>query len=177
MKRRRFIGLAGLLLLVEAGAAALPLEFDPSRDAVADVASAVRQAKLEGKRVLVAVADVDEYALALQLRLPDGRRDVGGQWCAWCRIMDRFFAGNDQARTMRDTHYVWVKVNWSKENRNEALLSRWPKIVGYPHLFVLDDDGRLLHSQDTSLLEQGRGYDAGRFVAFLERWRSTPLGR
>ena len=156
MKRRRFIGLAGLLLLVEAGAAALPLEFDPSRDAVADVASAVRQAKLEGKRVLV---------------------DVGGQWCAWCRIMDRFFAGNDQARTMRDTHYVWVKVNWSKENRNEALLSRWPKIVGYPHLFVLDDDGRLLHSQDTSLLEQGRGYDASRFVAFLERWRSTPLGR
>ena len=156
MKRRRFIGLAGLLLLVEAGAAALPLEFDPSRDAVADVASAVRQAKLEGKRVLV---------------------DVGGQWCAWCRIMDRFFAGNDQARTMRDTHYVWVKVNWSKENRNEALLSRWPKIDGYPHLFVLDADGRVLHSQDTSLLEQGRGYDAGRFVAFLERWRSTPLGR
>jgi thiol:disulfide interchange protein len=156
MRRRRFIGLAGLLLLAEAVAAGLPLDFDPSRDAVADVASAVRQAKLEGKRVLV---------------------DVGGQWCAWCRIMDRFFASNDQARAIRDTHYVWVKVNWSKENRNEALLSRWPKIAGYPHLFVLDDDGRLLHSQDTSLLEQGRGYDAGRFVAFLERWRPPPHSR
>ena len=156
MRRLRFVACAALLWLASAAAAELSLKFDPTRDTVADVASAVRQAKLEGKRVLV---------------------DVGGEWCAWCRIMDRFFAGNDQARAIRETHYVWVKVNWSKENRNEALLSRWPKIHGYPHLFVLDADGSLLHSQDTSLLEQGRGYDAGRFVAFLERWKRSGASR
>ena len=148
--------IAALTLGASASAADLPAKFDPARDAVADVATAVTRAREEGKRVLV---------------------DVGGEWCAWCRIMDRFFAGNDHARSLRDTHYVWVKVNWSKENRNEALLSQWPKIDGYPHLFVLGSDGRLLHSQDTSLLEQGRGYDARKFIAFLERWKPPPAKR
>jgi len=150
MRRLRMLALGAMLLSASASAADLPLKFDPARDAVADVAGAVGQARQQGKRVLV---------------------DVGGEWCAWCRIMDRFFAGNERARTIRDAHYVWVKVNWSPENRNEELLSRWPRIDGYPHLFVLDVDGRLLHSQDTSLLEQGRGYDAGKFIAFLERWK------
>lgn len=149
--RRTIVGAAAALMLwASASAGELPTNFDPARDAIADVAMAVKQAKQEGKRVLV---------------------DVGGEWCAWCRIMDRFFAGNARARALRDTHYVWVKVNWSKENRNEALLSQWPKIDGYPHLFVLGADGRLIHSQDTSLLEQGRGYDARKFIAFLERWK------
>ena len=96
--------------------------------------------------------------------------DVGGEWCAWCHIMDSFFAANEQARALRDANYVWLKVNWSKENKNEALLSKWPRIDGYPHLFVLDADGSLVHSQDTSLLEQGQGYDAAKFVAFLRAW-------
>jgi thiol:disulfide interchange protein len=127
----------------------LPLKFDPKRDAARDLATAVQLAKSQGKRVLV---------------------DVGGEWCAWCHIMDRFFAATEEARAVRDAHYVWVKINWSKDNTNEALLSRWPKISGYPHLFVLDADGRLLHSQDTSLLEAGKGYDKAKFVAFLQKW-------
>jgi len=127
----------------------LPVKFDPKRDAARDLAVALQLAKAQGKRVLV---------------------DVGGEWCSWCHIMDRFFASNDQARTLRDANYVWLKVNWSKENKNEALLSKWPRIDGYPHLFVLDADGRLVHSQDTSLLEEGKGYDAAKFVAFLKAW-------
>jgi thiol:disulfide interchange protein len=127
----------------------LPLKFDPTRDAAKDIATAVQLANAQGKRVLV---------------------DVGGEWCSWCHIMDRFFAANEEARTLRDAHYVWVKVNWSKENKNEAVLSQWPKIDGYPHMFVLDADGRLLHSQDTSLLEQGKGYDREKFLTFLRRW-------
>ena len=150
MRGLRIAALAALMLFAGAAVADKPLGFDPARDAVADVAAAVSQAQREGKRVLV---------------------DVGGEWCAWCRIMDRFFAGNAPARTLRDANYVWVKVNWSRENRNEALLSRWPKIDGYPHLFVLEADGTLLHSQDTSLLEAGSGYDADKFIAFLERWK------
>ena len=109
----------------------------------------------------------------LQLAKAQGKRvlvDVGGEWCAWCHIMDRFFAANEEARALRDAHYVWVKVNWSKENKNEALLSQWPKIDGYPHLFVLDADGRLLHSQDTSLLEEGKGYDSGEVRRVPAQW-------
>ena len=100
-----------------AHAADLPSKFDPARDAAADVAHAVAIAKAQGKRVIV---------------------DVGGEWCTWCHIMDRFIAANDNVRSLIDAHYVWVKVNYSKQNPNDALLARWPKVAGYPHLFVLD---------------------------------------
>jgi thiol:disulfide interchange protein len=132
-----------------AAAQDLPAKFDPARDAAKDVATASALARSQGKRVLV---------------------DVGGEWCPWCHIMDRFFESEADARALRDAHYVWLKVNWSKENKNEALLSRWPKVAGYPHLFVLEPDGTLVRSQDTSELELGKGYDKAKFVAFLKRY-------
>ena len=141
--------LVSVAFAATACAADLPSKIDPARDAAADVAHAVAVAKAQGKRVIV---------------------DVGGEWCTWCHIMDRFIAANDEVRSLIDAHYVWVKVNFSKQNPNEALLGRWPKVAGYPHLFVLDTSGALVHSQDTSALESGRSYDAARFIAFLERW-------
>ncbi len=67
--------------------------------------------------------------------------------------MDRFFTANVDLKRYRDTKYVWLKVNWSAENHNDAFLRRYPAIKGYPHLFVLDANGRLLQSQDTEELE------------------------
>jgi len=66
--------------------------------------------------------------------------------------------------------YVAVKVNYSRENKNEEVLSRFPKIKGYPHLFVLDAKGTLLHSQDTGTLEKGKGHDPEKVMEFLKRW-------
>lgn len=131
------------------GAQSLPAKFDPKRDAQQDVATAVAMAKAQDRRVLV---------------------DVGGEWCVWCHILDRFVAANADVAAVRDANYVWLKVNWSPDNKNEALLSRWPKIGGYPHLFVLDSDGKLLHSQETGSLEFGRDYDKAKFLAFLRAW-------
>jgi len=149
---KRFLcTLAALLLFTPIAGVAqnLPVKFDPSRDAAKDVATAVVAAKAQGKRVLV---------------------DVGGEWCPWCHILDRFVAANPDVQALRDAGYVWVKVNWSKENKNEAVLSRWPAIKGYPHLFVLDADGKVLHSQDTAMLEAGKDYDKAKFVEFLRKW-------
>jgi thioredoxin-related protein len=128
-----------------------PEKFDPARDAARDVAKAVALAKAQDKRVIV---------------------DVGGEWCSWCHLLDDFIASNDDVKSLVGSRYVWVKVNYSKENRNEAFLSRWPKVAGYPHLFVLDADGNLLHSQDTGELEAGRSYDKAKFVAFVRQWAS-----
>jgi hypothetical protein len=88
----------------------------------------------------------------------------------WCRVMDRFFAANRDVRQLRDANYVLLKVNYSDENRNEAFLRRFPPVAGYPHFFVLDTTGRLLHSQDTSVLEAGKDYDAAAMRAFLVKW-------
>jgi thiol:disulfide interchange protein len=124
-------------------------KFDPARDPAKDVAAAAASAKKQGKRVIV---------------------DVGGEWCSWCHILDRFLDDNADIRAQLDRNYVWVKVNWSKDNKNEAYLSRFPAIKGYPHLFVLDADGKLLHSQDTGALESGKGYDKAKFADFLRSW-------
>ena len=156
MKKLLLAFLTIFLLVLPAARAAgsLPDRFDPTRDAAADVATAVAMAKAQGKRVLV---------------------DVGGDWCSWCRLMDAFFAANADARKLRDDNYVWVKVNWSPQNRNEALLSRWPRIQGYPHLFVLDGAGRLLHSQNTGLLEatEGERYEKSKILDFLRDHRPS----
>jgi len=140
-----------VLLAVACAAAALELpdKFDPARDPARDVAAAAAAAKAQGKRVLV---------------------DVGGEWCVWCHIMDDFIAANPDVRAAVDANYVLVKVNWSRENKNEAFLSAYPRINGYPHLFVLDGDRKLVHSQETDVLEQGRGYDKTKFLAFLRKW-------
>jgi thiol:disulfide interchange protein len=127
----------------------LPRKFDPTRDPAKDVAAAVAQAKAKGKRVLV---------------------DVGGEWCKWCHILDRFFESHPDLDAQRERGFVLVKVNWSPENKNAAFLSRWPAVKGYPHLFVLDGDGKLLHSQDTGLLEAGADYDLAKVDAFLRKW-------
>lgn len=146
---RIVISLYFTLLSVTATGQALPAKFDPQRDAAKDVATATAMAKTQGKRVLV---------------------DVGGEWCKWCHILDRFLAAQTEIKAVLDSRYVTVKVNWSPENKNEAVLSRWPKIKGYPHLFVLDSDGKLLHSQDTGSLEAGDGYDAAKVLAFLKQF-------
>jgi thioredoxin-related protein len=144
--------LYALLLVLSPALAAdrLPEKFDPNRDAVADVAAAVALANAQGKRVLV---------------------DVGGEWCPWCHVLDRFLAGNDDVRRLRDESYVWVKVNWSPQKRNDHLLSQWPRIKAYPHLFVLDGAGQLVHSQVTSELEAGNDYDREKIMSFLKRHR------
>jgi thiol:disulfide interchange protein len=122
--------------------------YDPNRNAEQDLLAAQAEAKHSGRRVLL---------------------EVGGKWCSWCRIMDNFFREHHLAE-LRDRNFVTVPVNFSPENENKRLLGRYPKIPGYPHLFVLDADGKLLHSQNTSELEEGRGYNLTRFRSFLLQW-------
>ncbi len=64
-----------------------------------------------------------------------------------------------------------MKVNMSNENKNEEFLGGYPEVPAYPRLLVLDSDGTFLHSQGTSELEAGKGYDENVFVAFLETWK------
>ena len=124
-------------------------KFDPSRDPTRDVTQAVAEARRAGKRIIL---------------------DVGGEWCSWCHIMDRYYAAHAGLMALREKHFVWTKVNWSPENQNTAFLSHYPAIKGYPHLFVLEQDGTLLHSQDTSLLEEGPSYNLDKMTELLEKW-------
>lgn len=165
MRRSIFVLVVGCLAIApcaraqatgaQAGAAktARPAIFDPARDATKDLQEGIAEAARTGKRVLV---------------------DVGGNWCGWCHEMERFIEAHPELKALRDKNFVTVKVNYSPENQNAALLSKYPAIKGYPHLFVLDKDGSLLHSEDTSLLEDGKSsYVLEKFTAFLSQWAPT----
>jgi thiol:disulfide interchange protein len=117
-------------------------KFDPKRDAAADIVAALAEARRSNRRVIL---------------------DVGGEWCGWCHELDRYFVVHRDLKALRDKNYVWLKVNYSTENPNTAVLSPYPRIVGYPHLFVLEQD-------DTELLEEGPSYNYERMKGFLTKW-------
>src|SRR5262245_35945683 len=134
-------------LAAEAGT--VPTKYDPRRNADQDVRNAIAEAQKTGKRILL---------------------EVGGEWCTWCHILDKYFRDNPSLAELRDRNYMTLKINFSPENQNKAVLSRYPAIAGYPHFFVLDTDGKLLHSQASYLLEQGDSYNLTKFKAFLDKW-------
>ena len=124
-------------------------KFDPNRDAAKDIKDAIVEAKRTGKHILL---------------------DVGGDWCIWCHKMDSFFVENEDINQFLHDNFIVVKINYSRENKNEAVLARYPKIQGYPHLFVLDSDGILLCSQNTGDLESGDHHDRDKVFDFLKVW-------
>lgn len=123
--------------------------YDPNRSAEDDVKTAVAKAKSGGKYILI---------------------QVGGDWCGWCHLMSKYFKENEKVANSLARDYLIVKVNYSEENRNAEFLSKYPKVKAYPHLFVLDSDGKLLHSQGTAELEEGKGYNEEKMLAFLSKW-------
>lgn len=124
--------------------------YDPARDSFKDLEAAKVQAKATGRRILL---------------------QVGGNWCPWCHRLHAFFETEKAVAAARDKAFVFVLVDFSKEHKNEAFLAQFPKVPGFPHLFVLDADGKLLHSQDTGVLEQDKGYSREKIAAFIEAWK------
>lgn len=154
MIRSLFISIVVLLLssTVSAQTSDTPfykVKYDPKADPAIELQKAVAVAKESGKNILL---------------------DIGGEWCSWCHRLDTFFETDEDVTTFLLTNYVPLKINMSKENENKEFLSQYPKIPGYPHLFVLDSRGKLLHSQDTGELEEGKGHSHDKVLAFLKKW-------
>lgn len=127
-------------------------KFDPNRDAAQDIQNALTYAKAQNKTVLM---------------------EVGGEWCSWCKRLNKFMEDQKTIKEYLRAHYVLVRVNYSKENENKEILSKYPEIKGYPHFFILSAGGQLLHSQDTGVLEEGKGYSEEKIMNFLKKWAPT----
>lgn len=125
-------------------------KFDPTRNPFDDLKSAVELAKESNKRIIL---------------------DVGGEWCIWCHRIDAFMHNTEEIKSILEESFIVVKINYSKENKNEKFLSQYPAIEGYPHFFVLESDGKLLHSQNTGDLEKDKDYDKDKFLKFLNKWK------
>lgn len=124
-------------------------DYDPAGDPYTDLLKSMEIAARERKHILL---------------------QAGGKWCGWCIALSEYFESNVPVSHVLSKNYVIQKVNVSKENMNEAFFSRFPKIGGYPHLFVLDAEGKLLHSQGTGELEDGGSYHESTMLEFLNKW-------
>lgn len=124
-------------------------KFDPKRDSEKDLQDAVVVASKTGRRILL---------------------DVGGEWCLPCHQLDKFLQEKKDISDVLHKNFVVIKINYSGENKNEKLLSKYPTIEEYPHLFVLDGKGRLLHSQNARGLKSGDYYDHDKVLDFLKKW-------
>ena len=123
--------------------------YDKSRDPVADMAMTVERATRENKRIFV---------------------QVGGNWCRWCEMLTKFIESNEPVRAALSEGFLVMKVHYSTDHPNEPFLSQYPEIAGYPHVYIFDTDGTILHSQATAELEAGDGYNEEVYLDFLANW-------
>lgn len=130
--------------------------YNPVADAKKELAATVAKAKKEGKHVLI---------------------QVGGNWCVWCYRFHDFVAKDTALGRIENEAFVVYHLNYSKENKNLDVLKSlgFPQRFGFPVFVVLDADGNRLHIQDSSLLEEGKGYNAEKVRGFFQSWSPAAL--
>ena len=130
--------------------------YNPYANAEKDVAAALVKAKKEKKHVLL---------------------QIGGNWCVWCYRFNSFLQMDSTLKKILDNNYIVYHLNYSPENKNLDYLKKlgFPQRFGFPVLVVLDANGNRLHTQDSSQLEKGYGYDKDKVKSFLMNWAPAAL--
>ncbi len=130
--------------------------YNPEADAKAEVSAAVAKASAEGKHVFL---------------------QVGGNWCPWCVKFHKMVAEDAKLDSLVKANYVVVKVNFSKENDNHQLLATlgYPQRFGFPVFVILDEKGRVLHTQDSGYLELDKGYNREKVERMFQMWSAFTM--
>ena len=105
---------------------------------------------------------------------------VGGNWCPWCLRFADFITKDTTISNVIDESFVYIHVNYNprksegeeKVQLAKAMLKRLdnPARFGFPVFVVLDEEGRVIHTQDSSFLEEGQGYDKEKVLRFFKNW-------
>jgi thioredoxin-related protein len=126
--------------------------YKPDENAEQEIAKKIKEAKAQGKHVFI---------------------QAGGNWCIWCARFNDFVTTDKSIDSLVTANYVVYHLNYSKENRNTALLAKYkfPQRFGFPVFLILNAKGELIHTQNTGYLENGqKGYDKEKIVGFLNDW-------
>jgi thiol:disulfide interchange protein len=144
MKFVQSVSLVALLLSTGASLRAQQVHsisdvYRPEANAIYEIDSVVAMAQVSEKHVFIM---------------------IGGNWCKWCRLFDKWSSETAQVDSLIKADYVTLHVNYSKENKNPAALQRfgYPQRFGFPVFIILDGQGNRLHTQNTAYLEEGEGY-------------------
>ena len=160
MKKNLILAIVAVLFALTANAqTALKKVYNEDINPIEQINQAVAKAKSEDKFVIC---------------------QVGGNWCPWCLRFADFITNDTTISHVIDQNFVYIHVNYNprksgtaeKEALAKTMLQRLnnPARFGFPVFVVLDDDGRVIHIQDSSFLEQGQGYDQEKVLRFFKNW-------
>ncbi|MCU0363324.1 MAG: thioredoxin family protein [Bacteroidales bacterium] len=150
-----FLGLQATFISDLEGQEAKKL-YDPSLDGMKQISEAVAKAKASGKHVLI---------------------QFGGNWCGWCIKFDAFCNADAEISKVITDNYIPVKMNFDPSNKNSAANEYMgnPMRFGFPVFIIIDSGGKVIHIQDSALLEDGQGYSRQKVLNFFRNWTSAAL--
>ncbi len=130
--------------------------YDPALDGMKQISESVAVAKSSGKHILI---------------------QYGGNWCSWCIKFNTFSKADPEISKLISDNYIPLKLNYSPENYNfEAnVYLENPARFGFPVFIILDGQGKVLHIQDSALLEEGEGYSQKKVAGFLQNWTARAI--
>ena len=105
---------------------------------------------------------------------------VGGNWCPWCLKFADFITKDTMISKVIADNFEYIHVSYNprksegeeKLEQGKALMQRLNNAgrFGFPVFVVLDEDGKVLHIQDSSFLEEGEGYNQEKVLRFFKNW-------
>jgi len=133
--------------------------YNPNANAKEDIRKAIAQAKAENKHVFL---------------------QLGGNWCSWCKRFHAFIEQDEELKKLVDDNFITVKVNYSPENRNEAVLKEleFPQRFGFPVFVILNQNGTRIHTQNSGILEDTTSetfYSKKLVTQFFSHWTPAAL--
>lgn len=132
--------------------AKLPKPYDAKANAEKDIENLVARAKKEKKNIMI---------------------QAGGNWCIWCLRFNQYVQTTPELKKLVDDNYLYYHLNYSPENKNEKVFSTYGNPgdkFGYPVFIVLDQNGKMIHVQQSDVLEEGKGYSLEKVKSFFKEW-------
>ena len=160
MRKRIILSLLAVFFVVAAQAQTESKKlYDEDINPLEQIDQAVVKAKAEGKFVIC---------------------QVGGNWCPWClRFADFISKDSDISKVISD-NFNYIHVNYNprksggeeKQQQAKALMQRLDNCgrFGYPVFVVLNEEGKVIHLQDSSFLEEGQSYNQEKVLRFFKSW-------
>ena len=160
MKKKLFLAIVAVLFGLTANAQkALKKVYNENINPIEQIDQAVAKAKSEGKFVIC---------------------QVGGNWCPWCLKFADFIEKDTTISKIIADNFEYIHVNYNpRKSQGEEKLAQGRALMkrlnnagrfGYPVFVVLDEEGRILHIQDSGLLEEGEGYNQKKVLSFFRNW-------
>ncbi|MBQ8865419.1 MAG: thioredoxin family protein [Bacteroidaceae bacterium] len=159
--RRTVIASFLIALVAMTASAQAPLKkvYDESINPLRQIDQAVGKAKSEGKFVVC---------------------QLGGNWCPWCLRFADFISSDTTISQVVEENFVYIHVNYNpRKQEGEEKLQQAKRVLqrlnnparfGFPVFVVLDSEGKVLHIQDSSFLEEGKSYNREKVLRFLKNW-------